>query len=99
MTETQTFDCTDCGSHVTRFWMFDGEPKRCYVCRFIREAPETDRHELRMRLMSLRQLQYWSQVGSYRDENYPERLCDHCEKPYRGPAVYCCQRCALTEAA
>lgn len=31
----------------------------------------------------------------YRDSSQPERNCDHCEQPYRGPAVFCCLRCTL----
>lgn len=30
----------------------------------------------------------------YRDAKYPERLCDNCHKPYRGPAIYCSFDCA-----
>lgn len=36
--------------------------------------------------------------ASYRDDSYPERLCDHCRTPYRGPAVYCTLECALADA-
>jgi len=34
----------------------------------------------------------------YRDACYSERPCDHCGKPYRGPAVYCSLTCALSDA-
>lgn len=37
-------------------------------------------------------------AGSYRDDVYPERLCDHCGTLYRGPAVYCSLDCALRDA-
>jgi hypothetical protein len=36
--------------------------------------------------------------AAYFDESYPERLCDYCGKPYRGPAVYCALRCAIADA-
>lgn len=36
--------------------------------------------------------------AAYRNERWPERLCDHCQKPYRGPAVYCSLECALADA-
>lgn len=32
------------------------------------------------------------------DDVFPERLCDHCGKPYQGPAVYCSLDCALRDA-
>jgi ribosomal protein S27AE len=32
------------------------------------------------------------------DEAFPERPCDRCGKPYRGPAVYCSLTCALADA-
>ena len=32
---------------------------------------------------------------AYRDNRFAERPCDHCGKPYRGPAVYCRHECAL----
>jgi len=35
---------------------------------------------------------------AYRDHRFPERLCDHCGKPYRGPAVYCSLECAIADA-
>lgn len=28
---------------------------------------------------------------------HPERLCDFCKKPYRGPAVYCSNDCAFAD--
>ena len=34
----------------------------------------------------------------YRDPSFPERKCDRCEKPYRGPAVYCSLKCATEDA-
>jgi hypothetical protein len=34
----------------------------------------------------------------YRDDSFPERDCDHCGKPYRGPAVYCSLDCAVSDA-
>ena len=36
--------------------------------------------------------------AAYRDDSYPERRCDYCDKPYRGPAVYCRLDCALADA-
>ncbi len=33
--------------------------------------------------------------ASYRDASYPERLCDYCGQPYRGPVTYCQLECAL----
>jgi hypothetical protein len=36
--------------------------------------------------------------ASYFDDGFPERECDHCGKPYRGPAVYCSLECALADA-
>jgi hypothetical protein len=37
-------------------------------------------------------------VDAYIDETYPERNCDYCQRPYRGPAVYCSLRCAQDDA-
>lgn len=37
--------------------------------------------------------------GSFRDNRYAERECDHCHMPYRGPTVYCSLDCALADAA
>jgi hypothetical protein len=37
--------------------------------------------------------------ASYRDDTFPERLCDRCGTLYRGPAVYCSLQCALDDAA
>lgn len=36
--------------------------------------------------------------ASYHDDSYPERACDHCHQPYRGPAVYCSLECALQDS-
>jgi hypothetical protein len=35
---------------------------------------------------------------AYRDDAFDERLCDHCGKSYRGPAVYCSLECAVADA-
>lgn len=35
---------------------------------------------------------------AYENDAYPTRQCDHCGKPYRGPAVYCSLACALADA-
>ena len=34
----------------------------------------------------------------YRDARFPPRRCDHCEKLYQGPAVYCSLECAIADA-
>lgn len=34
----------------------------------------------------------------YRDDSFPERHCDECGRPYRGPAVFCSLKCALAAA-
>lgn len=34
---------------------------------------------------------------AFRDPDFPERACDRCRQPYRGPAVYCCHACALSD--
>jgi len=34
----------------------------------------------------------------YINERFDERACDHCGKPYRGPAVYCSLKCAQADA-
>lgn len=36
-------------------------------------------------------------LSRYRDPKFPERHCDNCQEPYRGPAVYCCFACALAD--
>lgn len=36
--------------------------------------------------------------GRYVNARFPERPCDKCGKPYRGPAVYCSLTCALADA-
>lgn len=35
---------------------------------------------------------------AYRDDAFPERPCDRCGQPYRGPAVYCSLTCAMLDA-
>ena len=35
---------------------------------------------------------------AYQNDHYPCRKCDHCQKPYRGPALYCSLTCALDDA-
>jgi len=37
-------------------------------------------------------------VDYYENEFFEERDCDHCGKPYRGPAVYCSLTCAQADA-
>jgi hypothetical protein len=37
-------------------------------------------------------------LAAYRDPSQPERACDHCGQSYRGPALYCCLRCAVADA-
>jgi hypothetical protein len=34
----------------------------------------------------------------YYDNTQPERECEHCGIPYRGPAVYCSLECAQADA-
>jgi hypothetical protein len=36
-------------------------------------------------------------AGAYGDATVLERNCDHCGKPYCGPAVYCSLACALAD--
>lgn len=36
--------------------------------------------------------------AAYRDDSYQERDCDHCGKPFRGPAIYCSLECAVADA-
>lgn len=36
--------------------------------------------------------------AAYRDDAYPQRVCDRCRGLYRGPAVYCSLQCALDDA-
>lgn len=36
-------------------------------------------------------------VEAYRDDAFPERLCDFCGTLYRGPAVYCSLECATED--
>ena len=36
--------------------------------------------------------------SAFRDDSFKERKCDHCEQPYRGPAVFCCHACAMADA-
>jgi hypothetical protein len=37
--------------------------------------------------------------AAYHDDAMPERTCDNCGQPYRGPAVYCSLGCAIEDAA
>lgn len=37
-------------------------------------------------------------IARYHDPTWPERQCDYCQRPYRGPAVYCSLICALADA-
>jgi hypothetical protein len=36
--------------------------------------------------------------SAFRNDSCEERKCDHCEQPYRGPAVFCCHACAMADA-
>jgi hypothetical protein len=36
-------------------------------------------------------------VAAYSDPSFPERACDYCGRPYRGPAVYCSLDCAQAD--
>lgn len=36
--------------------------------------------------------------SAYYDPREAVRLCDECDQPYRGPAVYCSHACALDAA-
>lgn len=36
--------------------------------------------------------------AAYRDDSCPERACDRCGEPYKGPAVYCSLACAVADA-
>jgi len=36
--------------------------------------------------------------AAFRDPSRPERECDGCGQPYRGPGVYCSFRCAQADA-
>jgi hypothetical protein len=44
----------------------------------------------------------WCDAAGPTDDAYHDRLeeraCDHCGKPYHGPAVYCSFACALADA-
>lgn len=33
-------------------------------------------------------------MAAYRDNTWPEKACERCEKPYKGPAIYCSLHCA-----
>jgi hypothetical protein len=35
--------------------------------------------------------------AAYRNLAFSERTCDHCGKPYQGPAVYCSFECAVDD--
>ena len=37
-------------------------------------------------------------IEAYCDDRYAERLCDFCQRLYRGPAVYCQLSCAQADA-
>jgi hypothetical protein len=50
---------------------------------------EDEIHEVRAWIASRR---------AYRDEQFPERLCEHCNGPYRGPSLYCSHACATKDA-
>jgi hypothetical protein len=39
----------------------------------------------------------WRDAG-YRDASFPERRCERCNRPYRGPALYCSFDCAEADA-
>lgn len=36
--------------------------------------------------------------AAYFDNRCPERKCDYCRRPYRGPALYCCLAHAEADA-
>jgi len=92
------FDCEGCGFHLISF--VDQVPSDgfCAVCALLSEfeAPEN--------LMPMRRRCEpggWISertMRAYRDRRFPERSCDHCGKPYQGPAVYCSIDCALADA-
>jgi len=35
---------------------------------------------------------------AYHDPSYAERACEHCNRVFRGSAVYCSLKCALDDA-
>lgn len=35
----------------------------------------------------------------FNNSSYPVRQCDHCQRSYRGPAVYCSLRCTIAATA
>lgn len=37
-------------------------------------------------------------AAAYFDNSFPERACDYCRRPYRGPALYCCLAHAVADA-
>jgi hypothetical protein len=36
--------------------------------------------------------------AAYFDDSFPERACDYCGRPYRGPSIYCCLAHAQADA-
>lgn len=94
------YDCQDCGVHVYSFGLDrPPSPPRCVVCQTIRDIPPgVEREDVRAALYDREAMEYWIETGSYIDQDYPERLCDACEKPYHGPAVYCSLACATADA-
>ncbi len=98
MSEPLEYDCQDCGVHVFSFGLREiPSPPRCQTCITIRELPRGERDEMRAHLYDLDAMTYWIKAGCYCDETFPERPCDYCATPYRGPSVYCCLDCAQAD--
>jgi hypothetical protein len=94
------FDCRDCGVHVYGFGRdTPPTPLRCATCQWIAEIPSEHRYEVRQRLYDEDAWEHWAKVGSFIDEKFTPRACDHCGKSYQGPAVYCSFACTEVAAA
>jgi hypothetical protein len=78
----------------------DANPTGLYRATFV--DPDASADEAEARLHALVPLTPFRDTtfarAAYHDDSYPERACDHCGKPYRGPAVYCSFACAVADA-
>jgi hypothetical protein len=93
----QEFDCTDCGCHVVNFRP-DPVPPLCLSCTWIRRHVPAEHQEATRERLGVPLTPEARALAAYRDTSFPERACDHCSQPYRGPAVYCSLACAQADA-
>lgn len=99
-----SFTCPRCGA--TSFNPNDIRERYCGRCRQWADGPQffcagcgaVQQHRMIMCEQCGKPLVFPRMSNRYRDDTFPERLCDGCGQLYRGPAVYCSLECAVDDA-